>query len=236
MTKLRMCPHGQNCLIHWMSAEDRAAIEPHLKLTELERQHVLETANEPVETVYFPVSGIGSMIAFGGQGRQIEVGLFGRDGMSGTAVVMGTGQSPQEIVMQVGGHGLAIEADRLRDVMDAHPAIRYGLLRFVQVLATQTAQTALSNGQSKLEERLARWLLMCHDRVSANDVDLTHEYLSIMLGVRRAGVTVGTHLLEGRGLIRATRGVIKVLDRKGLEKLAEASYGVPEREYDRVMG
>ncbi|WP_299814584.1 Crp/Fnr family transcriptional regulator [uncultured Jannaschia sp.] len=235
MTKLPICPNGQNCLIYAMSTEDRDAIEPHLKMTGLEQQQVLEIANEPIETVYFPTSGIGSMIALGGQGRKIEVGLFGRDGMSGTAIVMDTGQSPLEIVMQVGGQALAIEAERLQELMEARFSIRRTFLHYVQILATQTAQTALSNGQSKLEERLARWLLMCHDRIGGDQLELTHDFLSIMLGVRRAGVTVGTHLLEGKGLIRATRGVIRVLDRDGLEELAEASYGVPEREYERVM-
>ena len=235
MTKLRICPTGQNCLIHAMSAADRAAIEPHLAMTGLEQQKVLETAHEPVATVYFPVSGIGSMIALGGQGRQIEVGLFGREGMSGTAVVMDTVQSPQEIVMQVSGRGYAIEAGRLRELIEARPTIRRILLHYVQILATQTAHTALSNGQSKLEERLARWLLMCHDRIEGDEVELTHDFLSIMLGVRRAGVTVGTHLLEGKGLIRATRGMIQILDREGLEDLSESSYGIPEREHERLM-
>ncbi len=236
MTKLSTCPSGQNCLIHAMPAEDRALIEPHLKMCELEQQHLLEAANEPVETVYFPVSGIGSMIALGGQGRRIEIGLFGREGMSGTAVVMDTDKAPHEIVMQVGGRGFAIEAGRLRDIIASRPSVQRILLRYVQVLATQTAHTALSNGQSKLEERLARWLLMCHDRIGGDEMELTHDFLSIMLGVRRAGVTVGTHLLEGKGMIRATRGMIRILDREGLEELAEASYGVPEREYERLMG
>ena len=149
---------------------------------------------------------------------------------------MDTGQTPQEIVMQVGGRGLAIKAGRLRDLIASRPSVQRILLRYVQVLATQTAHTALSNGQSKLEERLARWLLMCHDRIGGDEMELTHDFLSIMLGVRRAGVTVGTHLLEGKGMIRATRGMIRILDREGLEELAEASYGVPEREYERLMG
>jgi CRP-like cAMP-binding protein len=101
---------------------------------------------------------------------------------------------------------------------------------------TQTSQTALSNGQSKLEERLARWLLMCHDRINGDTVELTHEFLSVMLGVRRAGVTVGTHVLEGKGLIRASRGGITILDREGLEEEAQGFYGVPEASYARLIG
>ena len=100
----------------------------------------------------------------------------------------------------------------------------------------QTAHTVLAQGRAKLEERLARWLLMSHDRAEGDELPLTHEFLALMLGVRRAGVTMATHLLEGRGVIRATRGQLMVVDRKGLEEIAGGTYGVPEAEYRRLIG
>ncbi|EDQ03596.1 hypothetical protein OIHEL45_16531 [Sulfitobacter indolifex HEL-45] len=196
----------------------------------------LEKPGEPIELVYFLKSGVGSTVAFSKNGRRIETGLFGYDGMSGTAAVLQTGHASHKTFMQVAGEGMVIEPSRLQDLMEQSPSFQDHLLRYVQAMMTQTSQTALSNGQAKLEERLARWLLMCHDRISGNEMDLTHEFLSIMLGVRRAGVTVGTHILEGKGLIRAKRGKIILLDREGLEAEAQDSYGTPEAEYTRLIG
>jgi CRP-like cAMP-binding protein len=119
--------------------------------------------------------------------------------------------------------------------MQASPRLREVLLRFVQSFLIQATHTAISNGSARLEERLARWLLMAHDRIESDDLPLVHEFLALMLGVRRPGVTIGIHSLEGAGLIEARRGVIKILDRKGLEDAANASYGVPEAEYRRLM-
>lgn len=236
MPKGLICPFGQNNLIHTLSGADRALIEPHLKPVRLDRETVLEVPDEPFELAYFLTSGVGSTVAFSKKGRRIEVGLFGCDGMSATPVVLQTAYSSHETFMQISGAGLAIEADRLRDLLEQSSSLQRHFLRYVQALMTQTSQTALSNGQSKLEERLARWLLMCHDRISGDRMELTHEFLSVMLGVRRAGVTVGTHLLEGKGLIRASRGEIIILDREGLEHEAQESYGVPEAEYTRLIG
>ncbi|MSU91570.1 helix-turn-helix domain-containing protein [Rhodobacteraceae bacterium 2CG4] len=197
---------------------------------------VLESANRSIESVYFPVSGIGSIIALGTNGRRVESGLFGRDGMSGTSVLIGADRSPNDTLMQVPGHGQSIPVDRLNDLMEQNPALRRHLTRYVQALMIQTAHTALSNVHAKLEDRLARWILMCHDRIDGNSLAQTHEFLSIMLGVRRAGVTIGIHILEGKGMIRATRGRIQILDREGLEAEAEQIYGVPEAEYSRFYG
>jgi CRP-like cAMP-binding protein len=107
---------------------------------------------------------------------------------------------------------------------------------YVQAFMSQTAQTALTNGRAKLEERLARWILMAHDRTDGDTLDLTHEFLALMLGVRRPGVTIAMHFLEGAGLIRSTRRAILIVDRDGLEQHADGSYGVPEAEYERLLG
>lgn len=236
MPKRLSFSHGENNLIATLPEPDRVLIEPHLKAVDLGLGKSLEKPGERVETVYFPLSGVGSMVAVGSKGRRIEAGLFGREGMSGSTIVTAAERSPHETFIQVAGHGLSIEAGRLRELMDTSPSLTRHLLRYTQALFTQTAHTALSNGQAKLEERLARWLLMCHDRLDGDDLELTHDFLAVMLGVRRAGVTVGTHLLEGKGLIRAVRKRITIMDREGLEVEAQQSYGVPESEYIRLIG
>jgi CRP-like cAMP-binding protein len=236
MNKGLFCPNGRNNLLHTLSDADRALIEPCLESVELEKGMVLEEAGEPVSRIYFPRSGVGSNVALSKNGRRIEVGLFGCEGMSGTAIVMQTGQSTHETFMQIGGAGYSIEAGQLRDLLEQSVSMQRHLLRYVQAMMTQVSQTALSNGQAKLEERLARWLLMCHDRMNSDEMPLTHEFLSVMLGVRRAGVTVGTHMLEGKGMIRASRGQITILDREGLEQEARDSYGISEAEYARLIG
>jgi CRP-like cAMP-binding protein len=108
-------------------------------------------------------------------------------------------------------------------------------LRYAQALSVQTSGTAFTNAEHTLETRLARWLLMCHDRVDGDDIQITHEFMSMMLGVRRSGVTTATHILEGNGLIRARRGGISILDRERLEEFADNAYGLPEAEYARIM-
>ena len=235
MSKRISCPHGQNGLLHLLTPEDRAAVEPHLSPIDLAARTILEEPGASIRHVVFPVTGVGSILALAGNGQRIEAGLFGCEGMSGMAVVTGTDSLPTQTIMQVSGKGRRIEADRLRDLMEARPRIRALLLRFVQAIFVQASQTALSNGRATLEERLARWLLMCHDRIRGDEMALTHEFLAVMLGVRRAGVTIGTHLLEGKGLIRAKRGRIVIVDREGLEELAKSSYGASEAEYERLF-
>lgn len=236
MARPKLFPSGQNNLIATLSEGDRALLTDALEPVKMDRGMILEAVNAPVETVYFPVSGVASVLAVSSEGHRVEAGLFGRDGMTGVSVLIETDRSPNETLMQVPGHGHSIAVGEFRKVIGQSPSLRRHLLRFVQALMSQTSQTALINARMKLEHRLARWLLMCHDRIDGNKLNVTHEFLSIMLGVRRAGVTVGTHMLEEKRLIRAARGCIEVLDRKGLEREAEYSYGIPEAEYARLFG
>src|SRR4051794_18441090 len=151
--------------------------------------------------------------------------------MSGLTVLLGTDRSPHACFVQTAGSGWRIRADALCRALAASAALHQHLLRFVQAFMVQMGQTALANGSSTLEQRLARWLLMCHDRVDGDGLATTHEFLSLMLSVRRAGVTVALQALEERGLISTKRGQIAVLDRAGLEGVAGDSYGLCEAEY-----
>jgi CRP-like cAMP-binding protein len=156
--------------------------------------------------------------------------------MVSTSLVLGSDRTPHKTMVQVEGTWLRIEADRLREAMGRSPALTGLLMRYVNVFLLVLSQTALSNGCYTAEERLARWLLLTHDRLDGDELPLTHEFLSIMLGVRRPTLTIATHVLEGAGMIRAKRGRIVVLDRAKLEAAAGDTYGVAEREYERLIG
>jgi CRP-like cAMP-binding protein len=226
----------RNQLLRALSAADLDLLRPHLEATALNPRFVLEAANRPIRFVYFPEAGLASIIAHTRPDRGIEVGLIGFEGMSGLSIVMGDDRSPNETIVQAEGSGLRIAVEKLQEALEASPTLRRRLLRYGQAFLCQTAQTALANGRANIDERLARWILMAHDRLDGDALQLTHEFLALMLGVRRPGVTVALHFLEGKGLIRSTRGVVTVLDRNGLEDVANGSYGVPEAEYARLFG
>jgi CRP-like cAMP-binding protein len=226
--------HG-NRLLSGLSGEDRALLDPHLSRVQLRLRDEVERPNRPIKSVFFPESGIISVVASGAHQKQIEIGIIGREGMTGLMIVLGNDRSPYKTYAQVAGSAQRIGADELRSAMQDSRTLALVLMRYVQAFMIQTAQTAVSNGSAKLEERLARWLLMAHDRLDGDELPLIHDFLALMLGVRRPGVTVALHSLERQGLIRPNRGSITLLDRKGLEQLANASYGVPEVEYDRRM-
>jgi CRP-like cAMP-binding protein len=196
----------------------------------------MERPNRRIETVYFLDTGIASVVAVQSDGTKAEVGLIGCEGMSGTAVVLGGDQSPHYTYIQVAGEGQRIAASELRKAMDASETLRSLLLKFVQVFTVQTAHTAIANARAHIDRRLARWILMAHDRMHDNRLSLKHEFLALMLGVRRAGVTEALNNLKRQKLIDTGRNLIVVLNRKGIEQLAGTCYGVPEKEYRRLIG
>jgi len=156
--------------------------------------------------------------------------------MTGVAVVLGADRTPHETFVQNAGAGQKISADRLRSAMGMSSTLRPLFLLYAHTFLIQTAQTAKANARSSVEERLARWLLMAHDRLETDDLKITHEFLSVMLGVRRSGVTVALNLLESTALISIHRGITTIVDRRGLRAAANGAYGVSEAEYDRVFG
>jgi CRP-like cAMP-binding protein len=227
-------PH-RNQILAALSTSDCDLLDPHLTPFPMKLRHVCEEANRPIRHVYFMEEGITSVVAVARHEKPIEIGIIGSEGMTGIAVVMGNHRSPHESYVQVTGQAKRITAPRLRGAMESSDTLQPMLLKFAQTFMTQTAHTAIANGRAKLEERLARWLLMAHDRLDGNELPLTHEFLSLMLAVRRAGVTTAVHSLESEGLIRSQRGKITILDREGIEKIAGAYYGTPEAEWQRLM-
>jgi CRP-like cAMP-binding protein len=224
-----------NRLLARLSPEELDVLGPHLEAVDLPVPKQLEARNKPIETIYFIEHGFASVVA-NGTGRSIEVGLIGREGMTGLAILMGSDRSPHETFMQVGGDGQRMSAGKCRQLTEENPALHRSLLRYGHAFLIQTAQTALANGRSKVEERLARWLLMANDRLDGTQVPLTHEFLSVMLGVRRPGVTLALDMLEKQGLIQAKRGTIVIVDRAGLRKISNGAYGAAEAEFNRLFG
>ncbi len=202
----------------------------------LPKDDVLLEPEQPFEHAYFFETGVGSIISISPEGQMVESGLFGWDGFTPVGLVMGAERSPYRQLIQVAGQGHRMPAEALREALAVSPGLRDLLLRYAQTLSVQTSYTALSNAVHPVDERLARWLLMTHDRVDGNELPLTHDFLSIMLAVRRPSVTTALHTLEGNRFIRAERGIITVIDRKRLEEFAGDAYGRPEAEYERLIG
>ncbi len=226
---------SSNRLLSALADDDQRLVEPHLTAVPLAERQVLETAGEPVESVYFPEAGIVSVVANGKGNREIEVGIIGREGMTGVSAVLGADYPTNVTYVQVAGHGQRISAAKLTNLMDRSPSLRRLLLRAVNVFISHISRTAFANGREKMEARLARWLLMAQDRLDGNEVPLTHEFLSIMLGTARPGVTVVLEALERKSLITLKRKRIVIENRRGLEKVSNGSYGVAEAEMERLL-
>ena len=160
--------------------------------------------------------------------RDIEVGIIGREGMTGLAVVLGHDRARHNTYIQVAGAGQGISAARLRRAMAQSASLHKSFLHCADAFLTQTSETAIANGRSKTEERLARWLLMAHDRSDGRELPLTHSLLAIMLGVQRPNATVAVRALERQGLVRAGRRVISILDRRGLVAASNGAYVRPD--------
>ncbi|KAB1074344.1 Crp/Fnr family transcriptional regulator [Methylobacterium planeticum] len=226
----------QNRLLRALAPEDLDRLRPHLEGVPLDLGTRIIAANTPIRQVYFPESGLASVSLSTGEGGRLEVAILGRDGMVSPALLLGVDRTPFDTEIRVSGQALRLDAEVLAAAVARSEGLRALLLRYVQVVNLWTSQTALSNRRHKTEERLARWLLLVHDRIEGNDLAITHEILSMMLGVHRPGVTVAVHELESGGMIATRRGVITVLDRDKLVRLAGTSYGFAEAEYERLVG
>jgi CRP-like cAMP-binding protein len=226
----------RNLLLRAMSPDDFARLKPHLEPVTLIMKEVLVEVNQPIEHVHFMEEGLASVVAISPDNERLEVGHIGREGMTGEPVILSVDQTPLQTFIQVAGSGLRMRAEDLSATMEASPSLKALLLRWVQALMIQTAQSTLANGRYTIQERLVRWLLMCHDRLDGDDLPLTHESLSLMLGVRRSGVTEALHVLEGVQIVETSRGCIHLLDRERLEDIAGGCYGVSEAEYAKLIG
>jgi CRP-like cAMP-binding protein len=210
-------------------------IEGHLEHVELRRGFELSAPSVEPIYAYFPETGIASIVARSPGGQHAEIGIFGRDGMTPTALVLDAEKDPYSVFIQVEGQGYRLPAPILTEALERNRGLLNLFSRYAQAMSIQSAYTSLSNAVHHIDERLARWILMCHDRTDGDEISLTHEFLSIMLAVRRPSVTTALHVLEGRKLIYSERGVIIVRNRPALEEFARDAYGEFEKEYGRLV-
>lgn len=223
----------RNCLLRALSAADVELLRPHLVFRVLEIGSVLIQHDAPIEHVHFLEGGVVSLVDPAQE--DVEVAMVGHEGLVGASLAFAVDRIPFRAVVQLPGAALSLAALELQRAASRSASLRTVLLRYAHVLGLQMAGAAASNSLNTLEQRLARQLLMCQDRTGGCEFLLTHKRLGRMLGRHRPAVTVAAQILEGKGLIKATRGRLVVLDRAGLERAAGASYGVPEAEYDRLV-
>jgi CRP-like cAMP-binding protein len=225
----------QNQLLSCLPEQELAYLWPHLESVPLQTEQTVVQPFERISHVHFVEAGLLSVVANSGDRDQAEVAMMGREGMSGFSLALGCTSLPFRIFVQRAGSAHRMPAEAFLQACEDCPALRNAVLLYSQVFTTQVAETSRANARHTVETRLARWLLMAHDRTDGDDLQLTHEFLSLMLGVRRPGITVSLHVLEGEHMIRARRGQIRILDRAKLEQAARGSYGLPEAEYRRLL-
>lgn len=197
---------------------------------------VVQPRGEPLEEVIFPLLGVASMVSMGDSGDSVEVATIGCEGMIGMPLFLGGKQAAVEVFMQVPGEGLHLSAKAFHYHLEKEQSLLQVLLLYTQALLTQVAQCSACNCHHPVEARCARWLLQTHDRVKGDEFPLTQDFLGLMLGVRRASVTDAAGALQESELIRYHRGVITVLNRKGLEAAACECYELISDEFDRLLG
>lgn len=233
-------PHGRNRILESLPGADRARLRARLELVRLELKQVLYEANEPIEQVYFPLTAVASLLTVMEDGTVVEVGTVGNEGIVGLPVFLGSITIPGRSFAQIPGDALCLPAEVFRAEANAGGPLQRLLQRYTQGLFNQIAQGAACNRLHPIEERCARWLLMTHDRVEADEFPLTQEFLSEMLGVRRATVTVALGMVQKAGLIRSHRGRIVRDDFErllgpwsgatGSQSSAEASWTAPDED------
>jgi len=222
-----------NEILRDLPAEERNLVSSKLEPVTLNLHDVLHEPGAPIKFGYFPDSGIISILSVLSDGKSVEVGLIGKEGFVGLPLTVGFRSSPTRAICQAPGTALRIAASALAQVLPQCPRLEKALDRYSLTLGMQASQVAACNGLHEVDARLARWLLMCHDRLGFDSVPLTQEFLSQMLGIRRASVTVAAGILQKAGLIRTERGEVTILNRKGLEDLACECYGIINHQMER---
>jgi CRP-like cAMP-binding protein len=215
-----------NVILLSLPDEEYNLLRPHLEPAELPQYQIMHEPGEKIDYGYFLNEGMTSLVALSADGRSVEVGIVGREGMVGMSVAVGLLRGTFRAIMQMSGSGLRIKSEIFQEALPCAPTLQSELSRFALMHGIQVAQLAACNRLHDIEQRLARWLLMCQDRVDSPLLPLTHEFLAQMLGTGRPSVTLAAGALENAGLIENLRGTVKVLNRKGLEQTACECYGV----------
>jgi CRP-like cAMP-binding protein len=225
-----------NQILAQLPTEEYERLAPHLELATLSVGDVLYYPQDPVSHVYFLNRGTVSIIATFADGDGIEVGVVGNEGMFGLNVVLGSKTTPHEAIVQQMGEAWRAPASVVMEEFRKGGQLHDLLLRYTQAFMIQIAQTAACNRSHPLDGRLARWLLMSHDRAMTDELQLTHEFIAVMLGTRRAGVSEAAGKLQNDGVIKYKRGRIRIINRRGLESISCECYPIVKREFDRLLG
>ena len=225
-----------NRLLSLLSDNDYQRLRPHLSPVVLEYRKSLYEASRPIEHVYFPIDGVASLVITTADGGSAEVSTIGSEGMVGLPVCLGVREAPSAVYVQVPGTGLEISAGVFRDELARSPTLHLIMLRYAHAFFNQVAQSAACAHLHRVEQRCCRWLLMTRDRMPPGDFLLTHEFLGMMLGVRRTTVTDVMGSLQKAGLIRYRRGHVTILDHEALQQRACECYNISKLEFDRLLG
>lgn len=225
----------QNKLLGILPAQDFEQLARSIEYVDLPKGRSQARTGQSIDYVYFLTAGIALVMPRTCEGNSTEAGILGFEGFVPTSAAAQVHLSPYDIEMQVAGEGYRLKYEVFRYLLNSNRNVAIILVRFMEAFTIQLAFTAVSNSLHSVTERLARWLLMFHDRVRGDGIEVTHEFMSLMLGVRRPSVTTALHRLEGDGYIRANRGAIVIRDRVALEEFARDAYGKPEQEYRHLM-
>jgi CRP-like cAMP-binding protein len=219
-----------------LSSEDYQRLRPHLMHVPLAYRQSLYKAHRRLGSVYFIETGVGSLVNTMANGQAAEVGTIGNEGVVGLPLLLGAASAPTSVYVQVPGNGLCMSAACFSDELAKSASMRMVMLRYAHALFNQVAQSAACNHFHTLQQRCCRWMLMTHDRMQSGEFLLTQEFLAMMLGVQRTGVSAAAGGLQRAGLIRYSRGIVTILDRQGLRARACECYGLSKREFDRLLG
>ncbi|PYS87929.1 MAG: Crp/Fnr family transcriptional regulator [Acidobacteria bacterium] len=226
---------GGNRLLSALPDEEYRHLLPHLELIHLEKGEIIYMARDSIKYVYFPLTGMFSLLSTTESGSTVEVAMVGSEGIVGLPVVLSMDKVPYEVMIQLTSDTLRIEAEILRKEFDRGGRLHELMLRYTHVLITQISQSAVCNRFHTVEKRLCRWLLIARDRVNSNTIDLTQEIIAHMLGIPRTGVTMAAGALQRAGLIRYSRGKIEILDYQRLRDASCECYEIIKEEFDRFL-
>ncbi|MFZ3008620.1 MAG: Crp/Fnr family transcriptional regulator [Phenylobacterium sp.] len=225
----------QNRLLAALPLADHGLVGPYLTPIDLERGRLLYDPGDPIDTVYFPLDGVISLMTLMENGAAIESATIGPEGALGLMAAVSPRQSLSRAIVQTPCRAVRISAGQLHEAWEKSPAIRKLVDKHTEALFGHAIQSVACNALHSVEARFCRWLLTCHDRISTNTVALTQEFLADMLGVQRTTVTAVARALQKRDYIRYRRGIVDIIDRPGLEAMTCECYGVVRRNYERLL-
>jgi CRP-like cAMP-binding protein len=225
-----------NHILDSLPVEDFKTLAEKLKPVELAQEEIIYHARGPIDEVYFPITTLLSWVATTENGETVEAGITGYEGMSGASSFLGQNLAPYRVDVQLPGAALKMRASAFKEACDRSQVLQSILLNYTYTQLTQLSQSVVCNRYHTVVERLCRWLLIAHDRVKSDEFQLTQEILANMIGARRPAVSIVTGTLQSAGLIRARRGKITIVDRRGMEDAACECYAIVREEFDRFVG